>query len=242
MQNTATQTALDFDRDMDDSAPLQDNTAPRIELEEAVATMENAQNEPEEKTSSKQGKGRPRSEKSRKNILKATNSLLLHTSVQELSIEAIAKKAKVGKTTIYRWWPNKAAVVMDALISQPGLAAPLPTPKNNAEAIPCQLERLIRMLDSSNGDTIAQLFSEAQASEEARGIFTDNFLSPLVDAFQYSLEQGIKEKEFRSSLDINTAIDMICGPIFFRLMAHPHNLNEDFVKSYPKEALRLISA
>ena len=67
MQNTATQTALDFDRDMDDSAPLQDNTAPRIELEEAVATMENAQNEPEEKTSSKQGKGRPRSEKSRKN-------------------------------------------------------------------------------------------------------------------------------------------------------------------------------
>jgi len=242
MQSNAAQTALDFDLNLDDDAPLQDNSAPQLELEEAVATMANTQQDDEDKTSKSQGKGRPRSEKSRKNILKATNSLLLHTSVQELSIEAIAKKAKVGKTTIYRWWPNKAAVVMDALISQPGLAAPLPTPKNNAEAITLQLERLIRMLDSSNGDTIAQLFSEAQASKEGRDIFTNNFLSPLVDAFQYSLEQGIKEKEFRSSLEIKTAIDMLCGPIFFRLMAHPHNLNEDFVKSYPKEALRLISA
>ncbi len=54
-------------------------------------------------------KGRPRSLKSKAAILKATNALLLHMSVQELSIEAIAKKAKVGKTTIYRWWPNKTA-------------------------------------------------------------------------------------------------------------------------------------
>jgi len=237
--NTAAQTALDLETFLDDSAPLQDNTAPQLELEEAVADMAEA---PKEKTNKKQSKGRPRSEKSRQKILKATNALLLHTSVQELSIEAIAKKAKVGKTTIYRWWPNKAAVVMDALIAQPGLAAPLPTPKNNAEAITLQLEKLIRMLDSNNGDTIAQLFSEAQASDEARNIFTGNFLSPLVDALQYSLEKGIEEKEFRSSLDIKTAIDMLCGPIFFRLMAHPHDLNDEFVETYPKEALRLISA
>ena len=72
--------------------------------------------------------------------------------------------------------------------------------------------------------------------------FTSNFLSPLVDAFQYSLEQGIEEKEFRNSLDIPTTIDMLCGPIFFRLMAHPEDLNEDFLETYPKEALRIISA
>lgn len=237
MEHTANQTALDFEYDMDDNTPLQDNTAPQPKLEEAENTMAEAP-----KDNKKQSKGRPRSEKSRKSILKATNSLLLHMSVQELSIEAIAKKAKVGKTTIYRWWPSKAAVVMDALISQPGLAAPLPTPKNNAEAITLQLEKLIRMLDSNNGDIIAQLFSESQASNEARQIFNNNFLSPLVDALAFSLEQGITEKEFRSSLDIKTGVDMLCGPIFFRLMAHPEDLNEDFLNNYPKEALRLISA
>jgi len=253
MDMNSGQTSLDFETFLDDNDIQQDNTPTlidtqnetQIELEEVVEAMAEAPKK-ETKTApekaKKQSKGRPRSEKSRQKILKATNALLLHTSVQELSIEAIAKKAKVGKTTIYRWWPNKAAVVMDALISQPGLAAPLPTPKNNAEAITLQLEKLIRMLDSNNGDTIAQLFSEAQASEEARTIFTSNFLSPLVDALQYSLEKGIEEKEFRSSLDIKTTIDMLCGPIFFRLMAHPHDLNDDFVASYPKEALRIISA
>ena len=80
-------------------------------------------------------KGRPRSEKSKKSIIKATNSLLLHMSVQELSIEAIAKKAKVGKTTIYRWWPNKTAVIMEALSNQPGMQTTMPTPKNNADAL-----------------------------------------------------------------------------------------------------------
>ena len=187
-------------------------------------------------------KGRPRSQKSKKAILKATNSLLLHKSVQELSIEAIAKKAKVGKTTIYRWWPNKTAVVMDALINQPGMQTPMQTPKNNADAVRMQLEKLIRMLHSKNGETIAQLFSEAQASTESKKIFEDNFLGPLIDAIQYSLEQGRKEGEFRTNIDPQTAVDMICGPIFFRLMAHPQHFNDNFQNTYPDEAVRLISA
>ena len=122
-------------------------------------------------------KGRPRSTKSKNAILKATNSLLLHKSVQELSIEAIAKKAKVGKTTIYRWWPNKTAVVMDALVSQPGIQSPLPTPRNNTEAVILQLDKLIRMLDGNNGDTIAQLFSEAQGDLKAQEIFSKTLLT-----------------------------------------------------------------
>ena len=187
-------------------------------------------------------KGRPRSVKSKNAILKATNSLLLHMSVQELSIEAIAKKAKVGKTTIYRWWPNKTAVVMDALISQPGMQSPLPTPKNNTEAVVMQLEKLIRMLDSKNGETIAQLFSEAQGDEKAHKIFSDTLLTPLVDAIEFSVEQGIKEKEFRHNLDTKLAVDILCGPIFFRLLSRPEELNDNFRETYPQEAARLISA
>lgn len=215
----------------------ENHEAEALEVVQATAD-EDVQSAP----SNAKSKGRPRSEKSRKNIIKATNSLLLHMSVQELSIEAVAKKAKVGKTTIYRWWDSKAALVMDALISQPGLSAPLPTPKNNADAVTMQLEKLIRMLNSKNGETIAQLFSESQASDEARVIFSKSFLGPLMDAIEYSIEQGIKEKEFRSSLDTKMAVDMLCGPVFFRLMAHPQDLNEHFQETYPKESLRLISA
>ncbi len=185
-------------------------------------------------------KGRPRSEKSRKAILNATNKLLLQTSVQELSIEAIAKKAKVGKTTIYRWWPNKTAVVMDALASQPGMQTPLPTASSHAEAIVMQLDKLIRMLDSHNGQTIAQLFSEAQADEQSQKIFKDNLLEPLMDAIKYSLQEGRRNGEFREDINDAMAVDMLCGPIFFRLMAHPKDLDDAFRSIYPGEAIQAV--
>lgn len=185
-------------------------------------------------------KGRPRSEKSRKAILNATNKLLLQTSVQELSIESIAKKAKVGKTTIYRWWPNKTAVVMDALANQPGMQTPLPTASSHKEAITMQLDKLIRLVDSNNGQTIAQLFSEAQASEVSLNIFKDNLLEPLMDAIRYSIEEGQKNGEFRDDIEVSLAADIMCGPIFFRLMAHPEDLTEEFRKAYPDEAIKIL--
>ncbi len=187
-------------------------------------------------------KGRPRSQSCRKAVLKAVNALLLHTSVQDLSIEAVAKKAKVGKSTIYRWWSNKTAIVMEALISQPGIQSPLPTPKNNAEAVILQLDKLIRLLDSKNGEIISQLFSEAQNNPQAHKIFSDIFLTPLIDAIEFSVEQGVRDREFRPTLDIKLAVDLLCGPIFFRLMANPSTLDAAFRETYPREAVRLISA
>ncbi len=187
-------------------------------------------------------KGRPRSEKSRKKILDSTNKLLLHMSVQELSIEAIAKKAKVGKTTIYRWWPNKAAVVMDALVNQPGMQTPMPVAQNNTQAIRMQIEKLTRLLHSNNGQTIAQLFSEAQGDEASLKIFEDGFLGPLIDAIEYSILQGQEDGEFRTDIDIKLAVDMICGPLFFRLLAHPQDFNDGFDKTYPMEALTFLQA
>ena len=211
-------------------------------MEAAQYDLEPDYNVDETEDQPKASKGRPRSEKSRKAILKATNTLLLHTSVQELSIEAIAKKAKVGKTTIYRWWPNKTAVVMEALISQPGMQKPLPTATSNADAIRMQLEKLIHLLDSKNGPVIAQLFSEAQGSNEAKHIFEDNFLSPLIDAIEYSVEQGQKDGEFRKALDTRMAVDILCGPIFFRLLSHSQDFDDNFTDNYPSDIVKLISA
>jgi AcrR family transcriptional regulator len=68
--------------------------------------------------------GRPRSEESKAAILDATWELLKTTCLRNLSIEAIARESGVGKTTIYRWWPNKAAVVMDAFLEK---VLPLPS-------------------------------------------------------------------------------------------------------------------
>ena len=60
--------------------------------------------------------GRPRSEASKTAILNATIDLLEETGYSALTIEAIASNAGVGKATIYRWWSNKAFLVLDAFL------------------------------------------------------------------------------------------------------------------------------
>src|SRR5271165_6134675 len=64
--------------------------------------------------------GRPRSEHARQAILRSTLKLLQHTGFPELTIEAIAADAGVGKTTVYRWWPSKGALVVDAFADSAG--------------------------------------------------------------------------------------------------------------------------
>ena len=131
---------------------------------------------------------------------------------------------------------------MDSLIEQPGMQSPMSTPKDNTEAVVMQLEKLIRLLDSKNGETIAQLFSEAQGDETSLKIFEENFLSPLIDAIEFSIQEGQKDGEFNASLDSKMAVDMLCGPIFFRLLSRPAALNEKFQTTWPTTAAQLISA
>ncbi len=103
-----------------------------------------------------------------------------------------------------------------------------------------QLEKLIRLLQSKNGETIAQLFSEAQSDTQSHKIFEDSFLGPLIDAIEFSVQQGKQDGEFRKNIDSRMAVDMLCGPIFFRLMAHPGDFNDAFQATYPAEAVRML--
>ena len=187
-------------------------------------------------------RGRPRSEKSRKAIINATNKLLLRNSVQQLSIEAIARKARVGKTTIYRWWPNKTAIVMDALMSEPGMNTPLPTANDNADAIRLLLDKLLRVLQGKHGRVISQLFTESQMDEKAREAMDESFLGPLIDAVSYSVEEGQKNGEFRSDIPLNMAVDMLCGPIIFRMLSRPEDITPTFQRDYPVKVIELLKA
>jgi AcrR family transcriptional regulator len=61
------------------------------------------------------GLGRPRSERAQTAVLDAVTALLDEVGYQHLTVEAVAARAGVGRTTVYRWWPTKAALVIEAL-------------------------------------------------------------------------------------------------------------------------------
>ena len=77
-----------------------------------------------EMTTEARRRGRPRSERSRRAILHAASDLLLERGLSEISMDAVADRAEASKATIYRWWPSKELLVLDALLSEWGAGAP----------------------------------------------------------------------------------------------------------------------
>ncbi len=186
--------------------------------------------------------GRPRSEKSRKAILDATRRLMTHSSLGDLSIEAIAKKAKVGKTTIYRWWPNKASVAMEAFLEQPGVQNIMPTSATPSETIKKQIENLIRQLRGQNGRIIAGIIAESQSDPSVLDLIYDKFLKDRVGTLYTQFEKGQQSGEFNKELDSDIAIDMMMGPLFLRVLSGEDALDNSFAERYPTQALFMLKA
>lgn len=173
--------------------------------------------------------GRPRSEESRRAILDATRRLLTHMPVSKISIEAIAKKAGVGKTTIYRWWPNKQSVVMEAVFLQPGFQNIMPKSLAPFEGVRTQVEKLVRQLTGKNGRIVAEIVGECQGDIEILKALVKNFFQDRYNSLAYYIQKGKHEGDFHENIDIEVAIDVILGPIIFRLMSG-QNLDEAFSK------------
>jgi len=171
--------------------------------------------------------GRPRSEESRRAILDATRRLLTHMSVGKISIEAIAKKAGVGKTTIYRWWPNKQAVVMEAVFNQPGFQNFMPQASVPFDGIKGQIEKLVRQLNGKNGRIVAEIIGECQGDVEILKALVANFFQDRYNTLAYYIQQGKADGSFKDSIDLEVGIDLILGPVIFRLMSG-QNLDETF--------------
>jgi AcrR family transcriptional regulator len=208
-------------------------------MESLAANYSNGNNS-EEKEEQKFKPGRPRSEASRKAIIDATRRLLTHVALSDLSIEAIAKKAKVGKTTIYRWWPNKAAVAMEAFTEQPGLQNIIPTNASASESIVKQLENLIRQLRGQNGRIIAGIIAEGQSNSEISDMLYNNFLKDRVEMLYKKVEEGKATGEFKTSIDSEIAVDLLLGPLFLRVLSGEDAIDNNFAEKYPQNALLAI--
>lgn len=95
--------------------------------------------------------GRPRSEKTKNAILSAAYDLLLESGFGSVTIEKIAEKAGVSKATIYKWWSNKAAVVMDAFFDAAVVRLPVPDTGSTMDDIIIQVNNLANFLTSREG-------------------------------------------------------------------------------------------
>jgi AcrR family transcriptional regulator len=182
--------------------------------------------------------GRPRSTEAQKAILDATWKLLKTMTVKDLSIEAIAREAGVGKTTIYRWWPTKAAVVIDAFMAK---IVPENTPaktKTAKTALEKQILALMKTFNGESGHIVAQIIAEGQSDGQALKMFRERFLLGFRDATKTIIEQGIKTGEFDGKIDPELSTDILHGSLYYRLLIGHLPIDEDFAKKLPEQALK----
>lgn len=186
--------------------------------------------------------GRPRSEESRTAILNATWKLLKTTTLRDLSIEAIARESGVGKTTIYRWWPSKAAVVIDAFLANTLLVTPYPEKSSAIEAITQQMASLVQAFSGEYGQILAQIIAEGQTNSDALDSYRNHFVNHRRTEVKAIIQRGIESGEFASDLDPDLATDILYGPIYYRLLVGHLPLDQQFAKELPQWTMKALKS
>ncbi len=176
-------------------------------------------------------KTRRRSQSSHEAILKATVELLEEVGYVNMSIEGIARRAGVGKQTIYRWWSSKAVLVMEAYTTVVAKKFPLPNTgkvQEDLEAIFCPLFEVLNT--TTAGAALAGIMTEAQNNPELAQAFRDRFVASRRTAIKTILSSGIKRGELREDIDLECAVDSLYGAMWYRLLLGHAPLDENFAQ------------
>jgi AcrR family transcriptional regulator len=170
-------------------------------------------------TQTKQSRGRPRSEKTRLAILHATNELLTDASFAALTVDAIAARAGASKATIYRWWPNKGAVVLDAFMEEAVPRIGFPDTGSTREDLREQIRAVIvAMNDTVAGSTLRSLIAEIQDDPRLATMFRERFHSGRRRAAIDVIERGQRRGELRDDFEPGVVVDALYGALYYRLL------------------------
>jgi len=174
-------------------------------------------------------RGRPRDPRTRTAILSAARALLERGGLTSVTIEAISQKAGVSRPTIYRYWPNAPAVAMAAFLEATGAADAARSPRSALAALRAQLHALADAFAAPTGRSVAAMVAAAQSETELAKAFRNEFIARNRDATRTLLERCIAEKAIATPEDIDVTLDLLFGPLFYRLLMGHAPITRGFV-------------
>lgn len=174
-------------------------------------------------------RGRPRDPRTRAAILAAARALLERGGLTSVTIEAIAQKAEVSRPTIYRYWPNAPAVAMAAFLETTGAAEAAKSPRAPLAALRAQLHALADAFAAPTGRSVAAMVAAAQSETELAKAFRNEFIARNRDATRALLERCIADKTIAPPEDMELSLDLIFGPLFYRLLMGHAPITRGFV-------------
>lgn len=173
-------------------------------------------------------RGRPRNLATRNAILKAAYELLQQGGIAAVTIEAVASRAGVGRPTVYRWWPNANAVAMAALMEMSESAAAAKASTSAIAALRRQLRAVAAIFATPVGRSVASMLAASESDTELSKSFRNHFIFERREEARKLLARAIRDGEIRSGVDLDTVLDLLYGPLFYRLIAAPGTLEAKY--------------
>jgi AcrR family transcriptional regulator len=191
-----------------------------------------------EEISSSQRPGRPRSEATRLAILDATADLMLELGFSATTIEAIAARARVSKVTIYKWWPSRGAVAIDAYFHRFRETSVYPDTGDVAKDITTQILTVIETFRGRAGYVMAELLGHAQSDPALAEMLRVRWLQPRREAATVVLRRAIDRGQISKDVSLPVLMDELYGPVYYRLIARHEPLSDEFAHELVANTLR----
>ena len=168
----------------------------------------------------------------------AVHGLLQEKSVRDLTMEEVAKRAGVGKPTLYKWWPTKASLVLTMFQERIAGRLDAPAAATTEEFLRGRVRNVIREFNGLFGKVVADLIAEGQSEPEILRELQARHLGPRRAASVAEVEKAKAAGELSGDVDAGLLIDSIFGSIYFRLLVRHAPLTEQFGQELVDQVLR----
>lgn len=184
--------------------------------------------------------GRPRSTTATSHvaIMNAVYELLQETSVREMTMEAVAKRAGVGKPTLYKWWASKAALIFDMFRERIASRSEPLVAQTAEQTIRLKAAHLIEEFNGLFGKVMSDLIAEGQSEPELLHDLYEQHISLRRASVLADVERGKAAGEFDADTDPDLLIDAIFGPLYFRLLLRHAPLTQKHADELVSQVLR----
>ena len=172
--------------------------------------------------------GRPRNPNADRSILDATVELVAERGYARLTIDEIAQRAKVGKATIYRRWPSKLPLVIDAVREISDEQVPMPDTGTLHGDVQQLLESFITALTAPLGQALVRLLADAAPDPQLRHTVYEELIVRRQQALRTILERGIANGEMRADADVDLVLELGTAALLHRLVVSDRPLDLDF--------------
>jgi AcrR family transcriptional regulator len=159
-----------------------------------------------------------RSERARQAILDAALDLCREQGLGRTTMEQIAKRAQVGKQTIYRWWPSKAAVVQEAINESAGTVTDFPDTGDLLADLRTQMTGVAALLASPQFAPYLSLIAAAQDDPEVAKWFLRGIVEPRARACRERLRKAQQQDQLRPDVDLDDVVELLYAPLYYRAL------------------------